>query len=450
MDHGSVYRRCGCRYENTGRLLGAHCPGLRSPAHGSWYFSADLPSPDGERRRVRRGGFDTRAAAVAALEALATPSGSPEPGLTTGEWLRRWLASRVSLRASTSRSYAAHVRGYLVPYLGGIPLAALAAGAVQAMFTAVIRDETALGQPVSAATLHRIHATLRAALNGAVRAGLITVNPGWYPELPRTTRPRPQVWTPALTERWQNEGWRPAVGVWTAAQTAEFLRRVRGHRLYALFHLVALRGLRRGEAAGLKWDDLDLDAGTLTVTGQLQQLGGRLVAGPPKSDAGRRVIALDKTTIAALREHWLRQQAEHAAAGTRWAETWYVFTTKTGRPFGPDRMTRLFRMLVAASGLPPVTLHGLRHGAATLALATGTDLKVVQDQLGHSTVVLTADTYTSVLPETARAAAERTAALLFPAPGRPAKSVKPGTWQARKPPLPAWARQDRRRPRRAA
>ena len=108
----------------------------------------------------------------------------------------------MSLRASTSRGYAAHMRSYLVPYLGGIPLAALTAGDVQAMFTAVIRDQGA----VSAATLHRIHATLRAALNGAVRAGLISVNPGRYPELPRAARPRPQVWTPALTGRWQLEG----------------------------------------------------------------------------------------------------------------------------------------------------------------------------------------------------------------------------------------------------
>jgi hypothetical protein len=80
MDHGSVYRRCGCRAGKTGRLLGARCPDLRSPAHGSWYFSAGLPSPDGERRRVRRGGFVTRAAAAAALEALVSPAVSPEPG----------------------------------------------------------------------------------------------------------------------------------------------------------------------------------------------------------------------------------------------------------------------------------------------------------------------------------------------------------------------------------
>jgi integrase len=236
------------------------------------------------------------------------------------------------------------------------------------------------------------------------------------------------------------------VGVWTAAQTAQFLCRVRGHRLYALFHLVALRGLRRGEAAGLRWSDLDLDAGTLAVTGQLQQLGGRLAEGPPKSDAGRRVIALDATTIVALREHQARQEAERAAAGTRWAQTGYVFTTPAGKPVAPDRMTRMFARLVAASGLPPVTLHGLRHGAATLALAlaAGADLKVVQDQLGHSSVVLTADTYTSVLPETARAAAEHTAALLFPARPRPRTATQPAPRRARKPPLPAWARPDRR------
>jgi hypothetical protein len=97
--------------------VAARCPGMRSTEHGSWYFSADLPSA-GERRRVRRGGFATRAAAVAALAALTSPPAGPEPDLSTGEWLE----SRLSLRASTARSYTAHVRGYLVPYLGGIPL----------------------------------------------------------------------------------------------------------------------------------------------------------------------------------------------------------------------------------------------------------------------------------------------------------------------------------------
>jgi len=99
------------------------------------------------------------------------------------------------------------------------------------------------------------------------------------------------------------------------------------------------------------------------VTSQLQQLGGRLAEGPPKSEAGRRVIALDKTTVAALAGHRARQQAERQAAGARWVQAEYVFTIPVGRPVAPDRVTRLFRDLVTASGLPPVTLHGLRHGA---------------------------------------------------------------------------------------
>jgi integrase len=175
--------------------------------------------------------------------------------------------------------------------------------------------------------------------------------------------------------------------VWTAAQTAQFLRCMRGHRLYALFHLVALRGLRRGEAAGLTWAAVHLDAGTLTVSGQLQQLGGQLAVSPPKSDAGRRVVALDRTTIAALREHQLRQRSERSAAGTRWTEAGYVFTTPAGKPFGPDRMTRLFAKLVADPGLPPVTcmacgpvpppspkgaeLHRMQHSALARAVDDG-------------------------------------------------------------------------------
>src|SRR5260370_39007066 len=89
-----------------------------------------------------------------------------------------------------------------------------------------------------------------------------------------------------MTAQWEQEGWRPVVGVWTAKQTAQFLRLGAGHRLYALFHVGALRGLRRGEAAGLRWVDLDLDAGTLTATGQPQQLGGRPGAGGPQRRAG--------------------------------------------------------------------------------------------------------------------------------------------------------------------
>ena len=114
MSQGSVFRRCGCRDQLTGRLRGAGCPELSSARHGSWYFSIDLPAAAGGRRRMRRGGFASRAAAAAVLEALRLPAPAAGRGLTTGQWLERWLASRLSLRASTKRGYAAHVRTYLL------------------------------------------------------------------------------------------------------------------------------------------------------------------------------------------------------------------------------------------------------------------------------------------------------------------------------------------------
>jgi hypothetical protein len=113
-----------------------------------------------------------------------------------------------------------------------------------------------------------------------------------------------------------------------------------------------------------------------------------------------------------LREHRRRQQTERDAAGGQWQASSYLFTTPDGSPLHPDWLTRRFRRLVTLSGLPPVRLHDLRHGAASLALAAGADLKTVQALLGHASIVLTADTYTSVLPELLADSAEATARLV--------------------------------------
>ena len=206
---------------------------------------------------------------------------------------------------------------------------------------------------------------------------------------------------------------RPAVAVWTAAQTAQFLHAIAGHRLHAAYHLIALRGLRRGEAAGRRWCDVDLGGKVAVISQQLQQYDGHLIVCPPKTPHSIRTIALDHTTVAALRTHRDRQRAEAARFGPGYRASGYVFTNLNGHPMAPDRLTRTFNKLAADAGLPPVRLHDLRHGAATLALAAGVDLRTVQDMLGHSSIVLTADTYISVLPEVARIAAEKVAALIL-------------------------------------
>jgi hypothetical protein len=151
----------------------------------------ELPAGlDGHRRRIRRGGYPSRTAALEVLTRLRTPKAGGTGGIVTaGDWLAHWLASRTSPAASTVRGYAAHVRLYLGPNLGEVLLTELTAGQVQAMFTAIIRQHQALGAPVSAATLAWIRATLRAALNAAIRRGLITDNPAARAELPRARRP---------------------------------------------------------------------------------------------------------------------------------------------------------------------------------------------------------------------------------------------------------------------
>ena len=174
---------------------------------------------------------------------------------------------------------------------------------------------------------------------------------------------------------------------------------------------MALRGLRRGETAGLRWMDIDLENRVLFVQVQNQRRDGEIVMCPPKTASGIRRIVLDTTTVSALRRHRARQLRELTELGA--SDSGYVFTDTHGRPIAAHYLGDLFRRLVKASGLPPVRLHDLRHGAASLALQAGADLKVVCDQLGHSSIVLTADTYISVLPDLALDAAQRVAELIL-------------------------------------
>lgn len=200
--------------------------------------------------------------------------------------------------------------------------------------------------------------------------------------------------------------------VWTPEQTAVFLDHARLHRLYGLYHLIAFRGLRRGEACGLRWDEVDLTEGTANVVWQITQVGGVSIQGKPKSEAGERQVTFDRYTIAELRAHKARQNADRLAAGDTWADSGFVFTAETGQPLDPMMVTDQFLRLAMAAGLPPIRLHDLRHGAATILLRAGHDMKVVQEILGLSSITIAADTYTSVLPALARQSAEDAAAII--------------------------------------
>ena len=431
---GSTFKRCGC-VDAVGKPLGAGCPRLRGKNHGTWYFQAELVAGrDGARRRKRQGGFATQREAQAALvdllDRVQKRTHVDAGKQSVGEYLDLWLAGKVGLRSSTRRSYEEHLRLYLKPGLAHHRLADLDATAIEDLYAAlrqlggndggkqsptlarILECRTSPATVLSAATIRRVHATLMSALNAAAKRRLIAFNPAAFVELQSGRRPKAVVWTDARVTLWRRTGERPKVAVWTPVQTGGFLDHARDDRLYPLFHLVVFRGLRRGEAVGLRWTDVDLEALTVTVSEQIVQLGWQTERGAPKTDSGARTIALDADTAAVLLDHRDRQESERKAWGEGWISTGLVFTREDGSELHPATVTTRFERLVRDADLPPVRLHDLRHGAATLALAGGTHLKVVSEMLGHSSIGITADTYTTVLPEVARAAAEVVARLV--------------------------------------
>jgi hypothetical protein len=284
MSGGGVFKRCGCRSAETGRLMSSACPQLTERGHGSWYFDCAVPVLPGRRERLQRGGYPTRREAVAARDALLGGGDTATAeGWTVQRWLRYWLTTRTKIRPTTLRSYQIHVENHLIPHLGRVRLSDLAGRHITDMITTIAATENRYGRAPSPSTLHRIRATLRSALNAAVREGLLRDNPARHVEVPSPRRPHALVWTAQRVEAWQQTGERPAVAVRTTEQTATFLGLVANDRLAVMWWLIALRGLRRGEAAGLRWVDVDLDA-TMAVIEQQRIATGHFGHGRPTED----------------------------------------------------------------------------------------------------------------------------------------------------------------------
>ncbi len=429
---GSVFKRCGCTEIVDGKRtqLAASCPKLRrsdgswNPRHGTWYFQLD---------RKKRGGYTTQADAQAALDNARdrVRRGGTLAEIRVEDYLDDWLRSKLDVRRSTLRGYRIHIDNYWRPGIGHLNLSELRAAHVADVLAAV---------PGTDANRQRVRATLRSALSDAVRQSLILVNVAALVKLPAGKRPKALVWTEDRLTRWAaataaleraRAAGAPAeeiealevatlppspVMVWTPDQLGTFLDHAAGDRLYAMYHLIAMRGLRRGETAGLRWTEVDLAAGLVTINTQLVQQGREYYEDVPKSEAGERTIALDAGTVAALREHRKRQLEERLEWGAAWTDSGRVFTREDGVELHPETLTDKFTQLRTAAGLPPIRLHDLRHGAASLMLAAGVSMKVVQETLGHSMMSLTSDTYTSVYPVVAAEAAEAAAAMV---PRRP-------------------------------
>ena len=363
-----------------------------------WAFSIDVgPDAAGKRRQVWRSAFATKREATAAMN---TEIGQRQVGsylepsiLTVGVFLaEQWLPGLTKIRASTVRGYRGHIEFYLVPALGGGRLSALTTPMINRLYADLQHGTGRGGRTLSASTIRRVHATLHSALGDAVRWRLIPYNPASGAELTAVTRTQMQVWS--------------------GEQLGVFLAATADDPLAMLYRLVAHTGLRRGEAVGLRWSEVDLTAGSLTVVRQHVDVGYRVIQGEPKTRRGHRRIALDPGTTVHLAAHKRRQIAQALSVGITDATTGYVFARTDGSAYHPDFVTKHFDLLVRRTALPRIRLHDLRHTHATLGLAAGIPAKIMADRLGHSSVMLTLDTYSHVTPAMDHAAADLIAGLV--------------------------------------
>jgi integrase len=174
-----------------------------------------------------------------------------------------------------------------------------------------------------------------------------------------------------------------------------------------------MTGMRRGEAAGLRWVDVDLKSARISVCQARVTVGYKVQLSEPKTRRVRRSIALDGGTVSVLR-HWKGGQArERLEWGPAWTNTGYVFTREDGLPYHPDRVTKLFEEAVERLNLPRIRLHDLRHTHATIALSAGVHPKVVSERLGHANISITLDTYSHAVPALEEEAAAKLAAMLL-------------------------------------
>lgn len=237
------------------------------------------------------------------------------------------------------------------------------------------------------------HRLLREALAGAVRWQLITRNP-----CDSVAPPRPQ---------------RTEMRVLDEKGAKRLLDAAAAEPLYPFFHVAIMTGARLGELLALRWQNIDFDTEMMFITQTVRRYSDKgWVFSTPKTHRSRRPIALDGQTRVVLQEHRRHQLERRLLVGPAYEEYDLVFATPTGLPLGDSTVRTAFARILSAAGLARMRIHDLRHTTATLLLRAGVNPKVVSERLGHTTVSVTLDTYSHVLPDTQRDAAEALAAVV--------------------------------------
>jgi integrase len=350
-----------------------------------------LRGADGKRRQTRvvadtKKGLDAK---VTQLRASIISGGFGEADgskLTVAQYMERWLeANARAVRPSTQQRYSDLLRLHALPFIGRIKLAKLTPLDVERLY----RNRMTEGR-LSPTTVGVLHCVLHKSLRQAIRWGLLMRNVTEAVEPPRDS----------VTER----------PVWDEDQLDRFLTMAEQDELGALFLLAALTGMRRGEVLGLTWGALSLAEGELSVVRTIIRGtdGGKFTFSEPKTQKGKRRIALPSMLVEALQKHRCEQMEIRRKMGGKYrTDLDLVFVNADGTPVHPNTLRYQFNRLIAKAGVPRIPFHSLRHTHATLMLLNGEHPRVVQERLGHSDVSITLNRYSHVTPQMQRDAADR-------------------------------------------
>ncbi|KKB99594.1 tyrosine-type recombinase/integrase [Mycolicibacter arupensis] len=303
---------------------------------------------------------------------------------TVASWLKRWRDSSLAAsdrKATTKALYGSLSRKHLEGTgIGDKRMDRLNPSDVESLIVEL------RGKKLADSTVRQVYTVLRQALDVAVRDGLLASNPAAKVKRPAVAR-------------------KEAVYL-SAADVARLLGAAKGLRYYLAVLLMAATGLRRGEVAGLRWRDIDLAKGQMTVRHTLSRVDGELVLTEPKTDRSRRRIPLHSGLVTQLKAHRKRQVAEQLAAGNQWTDTGAVFATEFGTMCDPRNLLRTVEIAAAKIGVEGVGAHSLRHSAAVAWLESGVHIKAAADLLGHSSISITGDLYGHTSDDAARAAVD--------------------------------------------
>ena len=369
---------------------------IRPRGKGKWMIGFDIGRDPvtGKRRQrwhtVTGSKKDAERELRDMIRTLETGSYVEPTNIRLGEFLKRWLADRkprVSPKTYQEDRWIAE--RHINPHFGNVLLDHLRPGHLQDHYSRALREGRLDGSGgLSPLPVLRQHRMIYATLQYAVKQGLVGRNVAQAVDPPRPARNEMRTLQPEEVRR--------------------LLEVVRDSWVYGPIFLAVYTGMRRSEILGLKWSDVDLEMATLSVRRAMHQLRDRShVFTQPKSQKGKRQVALTPSTVSMLREYRANKDFEAVMLGTKLSDDRLVFTRADGSPLPADSLSLTYLRHVRSIGIWGVRFHDLRHTHASLMLRQGVHPKIVQERLGHSTVSITLDTYSHVTPGLQEAAAQR-------------------------------------------